>query len=221
MDIYDAPTWKNLDAFFTQHKNLFYNKGELLLRADDEPSGVYYLTEGIIKQYIISERGDELTTGFLNPIDVFPLSWAFNNSPNTYFYEALMPVVVWRAPKDDFLKYIKANPEVLFYLINLVVISYERLRVHVLNLIAGSVQKRLIGDLIFGARLFGKEVNSGTFTFEFKISERELASIINATSETISRELKLLKDKGLITFNKNKLTINDIVKLENELLESD
>jgi len=132
-----------------------------------------------------------------------------------------MPATVWRAPKNDFLNFIRINPDALFNFIHLVVISYERLRIHVLNLIAGSVKKRLIGDLIFGARLFGREVKSGTFTFEFKISERELASIISTTPETISRELKGLKDKGLIKFEKNIITLTNINKLENELLEID
>jgi CRP-like cAMP-binding protein len=221
MDTNDTPIGKNLEAFFTKYQHLHYKQDEILIRAEDDPIGVYCLNEGIIKQYIISEKGDELITNFLSPFSVFPLYWVFNNTPNIYFYETLTPVGIWRALKEDFLNFVKHDSEALISLISLEIRHTERLRTHVAHLIAGSVHKRLIENLIFGARIFGKEVDSGSLRFEFKITERELASLISTAPETISRELRRLKDKGLVTFDKNILIISDIIKMEKELLESE
>lgn len=51
-----------------------------------------------------------------------------------------------------------------------------------------------------------------------KITEMELAQLAGLTRETVSREMKKLKDKNLVTFSKNMLEIPNSALLEEELL---
>ena len=50
---------KKIEAFFIQYKYQVYKKGEILIRADDNPQGIFYLKEGHVKKYAISKKGDE------------------------------------------------------------------------------------------------------------------------------------------------------------------
>ncbi|KTB49338.1 Crp/Fnr family transcriptional regulator [Dehalogenimonas alkenigignens] len=207
---------EKLKAFFSQHRYLQYNKGELLLRAEDDPSGVYYLHEGVVDQYVISEKGDEFIVAFYEPVAVFPLAWAINGSPNIFFYEALTASGLFRAPKAEFLKFIENEPQVILALLRMEISHTDELLSRTVYLTEGSVHSKLITVLLTGVKRFGKKTGANSATLEFKITETKLASTIGTTPETISRELKLLKESGLIQFNKNILTINDIAKLEKE-----
>ncbi|MBN1369510.1 MAG: Crp/Fnr family transcriptional regulator [Dehalococcoidaceae bacterium] len=209
-----------LKAFFSQHRHLQYNKGELLVRAEDDPSGVYYLHEGVVDQYVISEKGDEFIVAFYEPIAIFPLAWAINDSPNIFFYEALVASCLYRAPKDEFLNFIENESRVILELLRMEISHIDELLSRTIYLTQGNVHAKLATVLLAGAKWFGKKTSANSVTFDFKILETKLASTIGTTPETISRELKLLKETGLIQFNKNILTINDINKLEEERSQS-
>jgi len=69
----------------------------------------------------------------------------------------------------------------------------------------------LIIELIIVAKRFGKKTTAG---ITIKIFEKELGVQAGMTRETVSREMKLLKQQGLIKLEKNILTIPDLRQLE-------
>ena len=209
---------KKLETFFLQFKHLKYKKGEILIRADDNPSGIFYLVSGTVRKYAISKKGDELVVNVFKPISFFPMSWAMNNEYNEYFYDALTPVEIYRAPKEPVLEFIKANPDILYDLMSRVYRGTDGLLRKMTYLMAGNAYTKLITELIIHAKRFGKKIEKSE-KIEVTISEKELATQSGITRETVSREMKELKDKGLVTFNKNVLTINNIEDLESELVE--
>ena len=60
-----------LRRFFTRYKAIVYKKGEIILRPEDEPQGVYYIKEGFVKLSTILEDGKELTFTLLGGHPVF------------------------------------------------------------------------------------------------------------------------------------------------------
>jgi len=212
----DTEIAQKIDKFFTQFKHVTYKKGEIVIRADDNPNSIFYLISGRVRKYAISQKGDELVVNIFKPISFFPMSWAINNEPNEYFYDALTPLEVYRAPKEKVVEFIKGNPDVLYDLLSRVYRGTDGLLRRMTYLMSGNAYARLVTELIIHAQRFGKKTNS---TIEVKISEKELATQSGMTRETVSREMKELKDKGLVTFNKNILTIIRIEELEKELVE--
>ena len=198
-----------LDAFFIQFKHQTYKKGEILVRADDNPPGIFYLKEGFVKEYAISKKGDELVVNFFRPIAFFPMSWAINDTLNAYYFQAVTNVELFRAPREKVIDFIKNNPDVLYDLISRVFKGTDGLLTRMTYLMAGNAYARLITELIIHAKRFGRT---------FRISEKDLADQSGMTRETVSREIKILKDKGLITFIQHTLVIRDLKKLEEELL---
>ena len=96
----DTGKTKEFETFYKQFIIRDYKRGEMLIRADDDPLGIFCLTKGYVRQYTISKIGFELTLHILKPISYFPMVWAINGTPNIYFFEALTPVQVGRAPRD-------------------------------------------------------------------------------------------------------------------------
>jgi CRP-like cAMP-binding protein len=203
-----------IETFFKQFKHQIYKKGEILIRADNEPSGIFYLERGKVREYAISQKGDELVINMFKPNAFFPMSWAFNNAENKYFFEAVTDLEVWRAPKDAVLTFIKTNPDVLYDLMQRVYLGTDGLLKRMTYLMAGNAHARLITELIIQAQRFGKKENSH---IELKISEKDLGTQSGMTRETVSREMKVLKDKELVFLEKNILKIFSLTKLEEEL----
>lgn len=212
----DESVAKKIGQFFTQYKDQQYKKGELLIRADDAPAGIFYLTEGRVKKYAISQKGEEVILNIFKPIAFFPMNWAVNGSGNQYYFEALTDVVVWRAPAAEVVAFVKREPDVLYDLLQRVYRGTDGMEIRMAYLMAGSAYTRLVTELIISAKRFGRK-DGKRLTLE--ITEPDLAAQTGMTRETISREIKKLKEKGAVEVLKNKLVITDLPALEADVHE--
>jgi len=211
----DIPVKQKIEAFFTQFKSQTYKKGEILIRADEAPSGVFYLKEGAIKQYLISRKGTELVVNMFKPGSFSPMSWAINNSENIFYFEAATLCEVHKAPRERVLIFLKENPDVVFDLISRVYRGTDGLLLRMAYLMSGDAYERLITELLIQAKRFGtKNVQDITLT----LNEKDLANQAGLTRETVSRELKKLKEKNLAIYTKGIILIPRLEDLESELL---
>lgn len=200
--------------FFSRFTPKTYKKGEIIIRADDTPTQVFYLEQGTVRAYAISQKGEELVVTIFKPFSFFPMSQAVNQTPNNYYYEAMDEVILRKAPTGDVILFIKDNPEILFDLLSRVYKGVEGMMTRMTYLMGESAYKRLLIELVIHAKRFGEKKNEGV---EITLSEKEIAAQSGLTRETVSREIKHLKDKQLIRFEKNTLHINDITALETEI----
>jgi CRP-like cAMP-binding protein len=214
----DAMISKKIDEFFKQFKHQTYKKGEILVRADEDLSGVFYLTKGMVKQYAISNKGEELVINIFKPVSFFPMSWAINQTPNNYYFEALEELEIIKAPREDVVTFVKDNPDVLFDLISRVYKGMDGLLSRMVYLMSGEAKTRVIIELLIAAKRFGRKKDGEAI--ELKISEKDIANQAGMARETVSREISKLKEKGLISLKNNRLLINDLHKLEDELTYS-
>ena len=211
----DTIVTKKLDEFFSKYRTQKYKKGEILIRAGDDPSGVFYLKSGRVREYAISKRGEEVVINIFKPGAFFPMSWAINRTPNIYFFEAMEEVDLVRAPADEVVEFVKNEPGLVFDLLRRVYLGTDGLLSRMAYLMSGNAYERLVAELIITAKRFGTRRNNEVI---IQTSEKDLAAQTGITRETISREIKILKDRKLISFNKKQLGIVDITKLEEELL---
>lgn len=212
----DQDIQKKLDEFFSKCKSQDYKKGDILIRADEEPQGIFYLTKGSIKQYAVSQKGEESVVNIFKPISFFPMSWAINSTPNAYYFETLETVKGKLAPREEVINFLKGNPDILYNLMSRVFKGTDGLLMRMVYLMSGEAYARVIIELLIQAKRFGKS-QPGNKTITLYISETDIANQAGMVRETVSREIKLLKDKGLVSFEKSVLTINNLSSLEEEL----
>lgn len=207
---------KKLEDFFGKYRLQLYKKGEILVRADEEASGIYYIKDGFVKKYAISKKGEELVVNVFKPGSFFPMSRAITGYKNKYFYEAKTPLEARKAPINDVLNFLKSNPDIVYDLLTRIYRGLDGVLMRTVYLMSGSAYSRLTTELILHARRFGKyEKETGKVIC--KVSEKDLAAQSGLTRETISREMANLKKKGLLEFHANTLIVNNLKKLEEEL----
>lgn len=201
----DSQIKEKLDKFFSNYRRQKYKKGEVLIKAGQDPDAVFYLTDGVIRRYAISSQGEELNLNLFRPISFFPMSWTLNDSPNKHYYEALSTASATKAPKKDVLKFLEENPDVVLDLMKRVYKGMEGLWDRMENLMAGNAENRLITEFIILAKRFGQKDSKSQITVDLKLTEKDLASESGITRETVSRVIHKLEQKNLIEFKNSQL----------------
>src|ERR1035437_2268831 len=207
---------EDFEEFYKQFKIRDYKKGEMLIRADDDPQGIFCLIKGYVRQYTISKTGAELTLHILKPLSYFPMVWAINGTPNVYYFEALTPVEVGRAPRDEVVSFIKDKPILLFALMSELLEDYAETLKRVEHLVFSDAHRRVISILIYIAKYFGEESKSGIIV-RHRFTQQDIATLVGVTRETASNELVKLEKEGLIKYVEHAMLFENIEKLNSEL----
>lgn len=207
---------KDFETFYKQFALRDYKKGEMLIRADDDPQGIFCLTKGFARQYTISKTGFELTLHILKPISYFPMVWAINGTPNSYYFETLTPVVVGRAPREQVIEFIKDKPNVIFALMSELLEDYAETLTRFEHLVFSDAYRRVISVLLYIAKHFGKESGDGIIV-SHRFTQQDIATLVGVARGTVSNELVKLEKMGLIAYIDHSMLFRDMEKLAAEL----
>lgn len=207
---------KEFETFYKQFVIRNYKKGEMLIRADDDPQGIFCLTKGYVRQYTISKNGFELTLHILKPISYFPMVWAINGTQNVYYFEALTPVEVGRAPREDVVNFIKDKPTIIFELLSELIEDYAESLTRIEHLVFSDAYRRVISVLLYIAKHFGESKNKSIIV-NHRFTQQDIATLVGIARETASNELSRLEKKGLIKYIDHSMVFNNMERLELEL----
>ncbi|HAP37953.1 MAG: Transcriptional regulator, Crp/Fnr family [Candidatus Woesebacteria bacterium GW2011_GWD1_38_10] len=203
-------------SFFKTGPQYRYKKGEIIIRPEDIPSGIYYVEKGFIKAYSITLDGSENIFLFLQPGGIFPGHWQYSpNEESKHYYEAISPVILHRKAKVDFDTLItsdlEASREIHAVMLDVVNTLAQRIE----NLEHTNAYARVVLHLLGLAMVFGNQ-KENKITLEVPLTHYDFAHSINMSRETASRELEKLKKKNLISEKNHLITITDSQKLRQE-----
>lgn len=207
---------QKLDTFFQQFTKKNIPPKELLIQPTKEPVGLFYLTEGVVRHYSITQQGEEYTLNIYKPTSFFPVAWIVDESIDLHYFETMTPATVWIAPKSDTVAFLKKEPDILFDLIQRMNKGLDGYYKKIEQLLLGKAKEKLIIELLLYANRFGKEQDNA-IEIPIKITEKQLASQTGLARETVSRELQKLIHLSLIQVRDKGITITNKSKLEKEL----
>lgn len=202
-----------LVELFHKGTRLTYKKGEFIIRPGETPPGIFYISVGLVKAFDITKYGEENLLIIRKVHEIFPLIWAITGQERNVIYQALTQTEVWRLDRKQYLKYIEEHNEVLGPLLDMTVEMYRIHSERIINLEYRTVRERLISFLLTMSVRFGRKTDAGT-VIDVPLKQQDIASSINASRETTSRELTGLERKGLIiNAGQPLITLKDIKKL--------
>ena len=202
-----------VNLFRESGRSVTYRKGEFIIRPGDFPSGVFYIVEGIVKAYDITKYGDENLLIIRKEHELFPLIWALTGQERQVIYEALAPTTVLQISRETFLQFVSDNPEALAPLLDMTVEMYRLHSERIINLEYRSVRERLISFLLTMSHRFGHEAGGGVM-IGLPLKHQDIASSINSSRETTSRELSALERRGLLVNEQSQILLKDVPALE-------
>lgn len=205
-----------LISLFEGGKLASYTKGEYIIRPGETPQGVYYITEGLVKSYDITKYGEENLLIIRKQGEILGLTWAVTGDKREIIYTALAPTKIRMVSRETFLDFIHANTEIALPVLEMVTDMYRWHSQHIIGLEYRSVRERLIAFLLMMADRFGELQDTETL-INVPLRHQDIASSINSSRETASRELAILHRKGLIDNDQSLIVLKDIPSLKKYL----
>lgn len=194
-----------------------YQKGDLIIRSDQSPPGVFYIYKGLVKAFDITKYNEENLLIIRKQDEIFPLIWAVTGKEHQVTYQALAPTTTWQVSRKDFQAFLKKSPEGLAPLLDMTMEMYRLHGDRIFNLEYRTVRERIISFLLTMCERFGKQTAEGIL-IEVPLRHQDIASSINATRETTSRELSALERKGLLVNKPTSLLLKDLDALKSHLV---
>ena len=197
---------------FHQGTRQVYEKGEFVIRPGGPPQGVFYIMTGLVKAFDITKYGEENLLIIRKPGEILGLTWAITGEDRHIIYAALARTELLQISRDQFLEFVRTNPNAALPLVDMLVDMYRLHSERILNLEYRTVRERLVSFLLTNARRFGRTIPEGVL-LDVPLRHQDIASSISATRETTGRELSALERSGLLKSQQARIILTDIEKL--------
>jgi cAMP-binding proteins - catabolite gene activator and regulatory subunit of cAMP-dependent protein kinases len=192
-----------------------FKKGSTLLFQGEIPQRALVILDGFVKAYSINSNGEESVVSFFCKGDVIPLPWLFGTSSSTlFYYDAATDVRVLAVSKSDFHAQLQSDQKYLTGMIEFQNQQYTSLLLRITGLEQSRAIEKVAFTLYYLMFRYGIEKTPGAFFIDMKLSQSAVANLVGITRESTTRNLVLLKKKGIITYQNSKYTIHK-TKLEN------
>jgi CRP/FNR family transcriptional regulator, cyclic AMP receptor protein len=181
-------------------------RGDSLCNKGDASNGLFVLIRGQLQVYEVSRDGQEVGLNFLNGPIVFGELGVIDGAPRSADIIALTASEVAIVPKPVLIHTFTQAPEAAFAMLRHLTGMVRRLTQHQSVLAMSSATQRVCAMLI---ELSSR--NPAGVTREFDLpKQKDLASMVNTTRETVSRTLGQLLAQGVIKKSKGRLLILDM-----------
>lgn len=193
-----------------------FRKGDFVIRPGEAPPGIFYIDEGLVKAYDITKYDEENLLIIRKAGELFPLIWGVTGQERHVIYQALVPTTTWQISRETFLEYTAKNPRALATVLDMTIEMYRLHSERILNLEYRTVRERIISFLQTMSQRFGTMTDKGLL-INVPLRHQDIASSINATRETTSRELSALERKGLLSNKQSLIVLKDLDGLQKYL----
>lgn len=212
----------NLQSLFRNFPLLTYKKGEVIVSQGEVPRSAFYIQSGLIKTYNLTVGGQERLIDINTANDIFPDTWIFGKSGGAiYFYEALENSTVYAIPRQTFVELMHAKPMLQHALLDRYVGTTITQYMRINALTHAMASEKLLHMLRYLSMRFGKLVGAKQqIELQIHLNHTLLADLMGISRETATNELIKLKKRGVISYDRKKMTIN-LAKLYDAIGDTD
>lgn len=190
-----------------------YPKRGTLFFEGQPARGVHMLCQGKVKLSTCSPDGKMIILGIAEAGDVLGLSAAVNGLDYETTAEAMEPCQVNYVKTSDILNFLLAHPQAALNAVRQLSKNYRTAFQQICSLgLSESVPEKL-AQLILGwsGNCNG---NSGAVSVRNFFTHEQMAEMIGASRETVTRALKTFREQELISVKGSELLIHDCVRLK-------
>ncbi len=205
----DTKLLVKLRPLFHKFPPLYFKRGQVVIRPEDKIDNIYFIEKGFVRFYFLSDEGKELTFLIYKPGYFFPVLYAFFGEKTRYYFEALTPLVLRRAPRETFTNIVSTNNALSLSVSKEIILRMQGILSKMELLTLGTAYQNTAFTLLICAQEFGKR-KKNSIVLNFPLAHKDIASMAGVTRETVSIEMKKLQKQGLISYKRNHIIIKNI-----------
>jgi len=190
-----------------------YPKDHLLFDRGEEGEEFLIVVDGRLKIIFLNEDGRELTLTILSPYQSLGEMSLIDDYPRSASAVALGDMKVLSINKRDFRKLLETNGRIALGLLRQMSRRLRELTEDTAGLIFLDVYQRLARKLLTLSRNIGVPSDGGR-EIPQRLTHQELANMIGATRETVTKVLNDMETREIIHFDKKRVSILNESELE-------
>ncbi|MGE4247877.1 MAG: Crp/Fnr family transcriptional regulator [Parvibaculaceae bacterium] len=184
-----------------------YAKGEVIFHMGEPGDALYGIKAGRVRTTMVSSDGKEMTLNLFGPKNTFGVVGFLDGGPRMATAMVVEPSEIFRLPRNAFLAFIEANPEVAVHVIAYLCGKLRQIKERVGETALLPLAAALARRVLTLAEEFGDEIPS---------SQEQLAGLVSASRESVNRQLQAWKKRKIVALHRGGLTILDRARLEQE-----
>ena len=214
MDFQDCfPIWNKLTAL--QQNRILGSlisrkaeKGTIIHNGSMDCTGLLLIKSGLLRAYILSDEGREITIYRLFERDMclFSASCIMRSIQFEITIEAEKDTELWVIPAEIYKSIMEESAPVANYTNELMATRFSDVMWLIEQILWKSLDKRVASFLLEETSIEG--------TNELKITHETIANHLGSHREVITRMLRYFQEEGLVKLSRGKITILDIKRLE-------
>lgn len=194
---------EELNELIKHKTQVTYRKGDMLLKQGAFSSGIMFVLEGFVKEFIEGPNSKRTSLRVVGSGDFLALSTLFSSDKMPYSIAAISDVTICLFDKDFILNLIKTNAQVGFQLVQ----RYSAMEQNFFTLLNDQIYKQMHGK-VAGSLLYLTTFDNGDL-FD-SLTRKDLAEFSSITAENLIRVLKSFEADGYIELKDKSVRICNV-----------
>jgi len=188
-------------------------KGDILFHKGDEGTALYAILQGCIKIIVPTPSGGKITVAILNDGDFFGEMALLDDMPRSADAVALEETRLAVLDRNDFLEFLTRHERAVRAILNALSLRLRKTDDLLSEICFLNLSERLAKRLLELAR---GDVDGVPWdaVLAIRMSQKELSNLLGVSRESVNKELKILRDKGIVRTARGRIIILDRERLK-------
>jgi len=209
MAVFDSLNEEEITTVCEVKREQNYQRGDVIIEEGTEIKEFMYLKEGLVKIFRKNHAGKEQILNIATPMEFVSLLSVFSESHYKFSICALDETTVCMIDLDTVRELILSNGAFGLGIMEKMSKNADKIILQNLSL----NMKNLRGRIAYIILLFANEIYK-TDSFDLPVSRKEIAQLIDMTTENVIRIFSEFRKDGIIRINGKNIEILDKTKLE-------
>jgi CRP/FNR family cyclic AMP-dependent transcriptional regulator len=197
-------------------KRLQLKKGDVLFREGDDGTALYIILTGKIKIVRQSKLGDEVILAVLTAGDLVGEMALLDGLQRSADAIVLEDAQLYVLNRKDFLSFVMQNESAVKAILASLTKRLRKADDFLEDIFFLSLPSRLTKKLVELAEIDGQS-RKKSGEIELCLTQKELASMVGACRESINKELRILREKGMVQLTGNSIIIPDLELIKSRI----
>lgn len=184
---------------------------ETIFWQEDPSDALYVIVSGFVKAYSTTPEGKEKILTLLGPGEFVGEIGLLDGRPRSATVETLTPLETLVISRRAFRELALEQPEMLWKILAAICEKLRQISSQMLDASYLDVHKRLINTFLMLADKHGEQANGGVRIL--RLPHREMANMIGSNRETVTRLMKRLEERGLVSVAAHHIDIPSVEAL--------
>jgi CRP/FNR family transcriptional regulator, cyclic AMP receptor protein len=189
-------------------------RGTIIFSKGDEGSSMMAVLVGRVRISAVSADGKEVTLNVIGPGEIFGEIALLDGKPRSADATAQEDTVLMVVERKQFLPFLLRNDALVERLLVVLCDRLRRTSLVLEEIALFDLPARLARLLVKLSNDYGRPAPGGGVRIDLKLSQRDLATLVASSRETVNKQLRGWREKGVVDQLAGYLVVRDANALE-------